>query len=187
VKKVFLSTRESVEKGDFSGLMELHGMSSGLKSLCTDLAAGGIEICRRAMGGHGYGGYSGLVQLNADYLSKPTVEGDNWMITQQVASYLSKTAKMVVSSPKTTAGNRTESNLRNFWNKQDGERPDMLDNDTATVEAFGHRVAYLVSPTYPNSLQDLTPERHSNYITTARFFTSPGMTFSLKCINSPTV
>lgn len=33
---------------------------------------------------------SGLVGLNADYLSKSTVEGYNWIITQQVAAYLIK-------------------------------------------------------------------------------------------------
>jgi acyl-CoA oxidase len=29
------------------------------------------------MGGHGFGGSSGRIQLNNDCLSKPTVEGDN--------------------------------------------------------------------------------------------------------------
>lgn len=145
MKDVFLSTRQNVEKGDFSGLVELHGMSSGLKSLCTDLAAGGIEICRRAMGGHGYGGYSGLVQLNADYLSKPTVEGDNWMSTQQVARHLIKTAKRVVSSPGATGGNRTEMNLRRFWNTRDKPPSDLLDDDAGIFQAFEHLPAYLVS------------------------------------------
>ena len=72
-------TRNNIESGDFSKLAELHSTSSGLKSLCTDLAANGIETCRRSMGGHGFGGGSGIIQLNNDYLSKPTVEGDNWM------------------------------------------------------------------------------------------------------------
>lgn len=87
---LYNKSRETIEKGDFGPLAELHSASSGLKSLCTTLAADGIETCRRAMGGHGFGGGSGLVGLNSDYLSKPTVEGDNWMITQQVAAYLIK-------------------------------------------------------------------------------------------------
>lgn len=87
---LYARTRQSIEKGDFSEIAELHAASSGLKSLCTTLAADGIETCRRAMGGHGFGGGSGLIGINADYLSKPTVEGDNWMITQQVAQHLIK-------------------------------------------------------------------------------------------------
>lgn len=64
---LYHKSRESIEKGDFGPLAELHSASSGLKSLCTMLAADGIETCRRAMGGHGFGGGSGLVQLNAEY------------------------------------------------------------------------------------------------------------------------
>ena len=62
-------SRETIERGDFGPLAELHSASSGLKSLCTMLAADGIETCRRAMGGHGFGGGSGLVGLNAEYAS----------------------------------------------------------------------------------------------------------------------
>ena len=90
MQALYSRTRADISKGDFSRLAELHSQSSGLKSLCTDYAANGIETCRRALGGHGFGGGSGLIQANADYLSKPTVEGDNWMITQQTASYLIK-------------------------------------------------------------------------------------------------
>jgi acyl-CoA oxidase len=90
MQSLYKRTRADISKGDFSRLAELHSQSSGLKSLCTDYAANGIEACRRALGGHGFGGGSGLIQLNNDYLSKPTVEGDNWMITQQTASYLIK-------------------------------------------------------------------------------------------------
>ncbi|KAF1921890.1 acyl-CoA dehydrogenase/oxidase C-terminal [Ampelomyces quisqualis] len=84
------TSRQTIENGDFGPLAELHSASSRLKSLCTILAADGIETCRRAMGGHGFSGGSGLVGLNSDYLSKPIFEGDNWMITQQVAAYLIK-------------------------------------------------------------------------------------------------
>jgi acyl-CoA oxidase len=146
MKEVFSSTRHGVEKGDFSGLVELHSMSSGLKSLCTDIAAAGIETCRRSMGGHGYGGYSGLVQLNADYLSKPTVEGDNWMITQQVSRYLIKLAKSIVRDPSKALETRTGSILRRYW-KMKGTTvvSDLLSDDKAMVDAFEHRAAYTVS------------------------------------------
>jgi acyl-CoA oxidase len=62
--KLYSRTRANIERGDFTKLAELHSTSSGLKSLCTMLAADGIETCRRAMGGHGFGGGSGLVEIN---------------------------------------------------------------------------------------------------------------------------
>jgi acyl-CoA oxidase len=64
--ELYHKSRQTIEKGDFGPLAELHSASSGLKSLCTMLAADGIETCRRAMGGHGFGGGSGLVGLNAE-------------------------------------------------------------------------------------------------------------------------
>jgi acyl-CoA oxidase len=64
IYKLYSQTRNQIEKGDFSSLAEMHGVSSGLKSICTRYAADGIEICRRSMGGHGFGGGSGLVGIN---------------------------------------------------------------------------------------------------------------------------
>ena len=61
-------------ESDNAQIAELHSTSAGLKSMATDLSANGIEICRRAMGGHGFG-QSGLVQINADWLSKTDRRG----------------------------------------------------------------------------------------------------------------
>lgn len=140
--KLYFRTRENIEKkGDFSALAELHSTSSGLKSLCTTLAADGIEISRRAMGGHGFGGGSGIIPLNADYLSKPTVEGDNWMITQQTASYLIK--KMGDAVEKQDASNPV---FKRYLDKRTQANADpVLRDDNAIVEAFQHRAANLVS------------------------------------------
>jgi acyl-CoA oxidase len=67
----------SRKRGDFAALPELHALSSGLKSLCTDIAAAGIEACRRTCGGHGYSMLSGLPTLFASYVQNVTWEGDN--------------------------------------------------------------------------------------------------------------
>lgn len=142
-------TRQNIEKGDFSALAELHSTSSGLKSLCTTLAADGIETCRRAMGGQGFGGGSGLVQLNADYLSKPTVEGDNWMITQQVASYLIKKMTIAVKNPGAKTTDFTEELFGKYLVTRQSHKPlhifngDSID-DEAIVEAFWWRAADMV-------------------------------------------
>lgn len=92
--RVYDRSRSGIDRGNLSGL--------------ADLAANGIEVCRRAMGGHGVGGASCLVAMNAHHLSKPTVERDNWMISQQMSRALLKKTKMIVSEPDLILANRTE-------------------------------------------------------------------------------
>lgn len=153
---LYSKTRKNIEKGDFSEIAELHSTSSGLKSLCTMLAADGIETCRRAMGGHGFGGGSGLVQINADYLSKPTVEGDNWMITQQVAAYLIKKMSTAVQKPGDASADPTTKLFKRYLGTRERIQPkdvlrgDEID-DLAITEAFQWRAAELAS-TLPVSM-----------------------------------
>jgi acyl-CoA oxidase len=146
--ELYRKSRQTIEKGDFGPLAELHSASSGLKSLCTMLAADGIETCRRAMGGHGFGGGSGLVGLNSDYLSKPTVEGDNWMITQQVAAYLIKKMTDAIKDPNAAPKDPTDE-LFQYYLKNRGHRiPQTVVkggkfDDQAIVEIFQWRAADL--------------------------------------------
>lgn len=69
-------------------LADLHATSCGLKALASTTAAEGLEVCRRACGGHGYSNFSGIGSWYADYLPTTTWEGDNYMLTQQVARYV---------------------------------------------------------------------------------------------------
>lgn len=147
---LYESTRAEISKGDFSKLATLHAQSSGLKSLCTELAANGIETCRRSMGGHGFGGGSGLIQLNNDYLSKPTVEGDNWMITQQTASYLIKRMAAAVTSNGKPQDD-VEASCREFLAEKPGHKPTDLrifDDNKHVVLAFYRRSRDLTHRAY---------------------------------------
>ena len=145
MQALYERTRADISKGDFSRLAELHSQSSGLKSLCTDYAANGIETCRRAVGGHGFGGGSGLIQLNADYLSKPTVEGDNWMITQQTASYLIKR----MAAAETQRGepqDEVERSCREYLTERGSCSSNdfkVLKSDVDIIYAFRRRSRYL--------------------------------------------
>ena len=135
--------------GDRAQLAELHSTSAGLKSLATELAANGVETCRRAMGGHGYGGGTGLIQLNADYLSKPTVEGDNWMITQQVARYLIKKVGDVMAAPDQKSASATEQKLREYHHGLSHQRAlEDLDSAAGLRKAFEQRVCWLAFKAY---------------------------------------
>jgi acyl-CoA oxidase len=139
--RLYETTRSEINKGDFSRLAVLHAQSSGLKSLCTELAANSIETCRRAMGGHGFGGPSGFIQLNNDYLSKPTVEGDNWMITQQTASYLIKRMQSAAVG-KGQPQDEIEKQFRQYLKDRSSHKPSQLrifGRDEDIVEAFRRR------------------------------------------------
>jgi acyl-CoA oxidase len=134
---------------DNAQLAELHTTSAGLKSLATDLAANSVETCRRAMGGHGFGGGTGLIQLNNDYLSKPTVEGDNWMITQQVARFLIKKVKELSSASDGTANSQTEKNLKAYLaQKNSPPKISALDDGGEIVQAFRWRASWLAFKAY---------------------------------------
>ncbi|KAI7482795.1 acyl-CoA oxidase [Hortaea werneckii] len=150
MQTLYESTRAKIDQGDFSKLAVLHAQSSGLKSLCTELAANSIETCRRALGGHGFGGGSGLIQLNNDYLSKPTVEGDNWMITQQTASYLIKRMAAAVAA-KGESQDEVEAACREWLRAGGGGRKSPLrifDDDKQIVEAFSRRSRFLTHQAY---------------------------------------
>jgi acyl-CoA oxidase len=68
----------------------IHVSSSGMKALCSRITSDGIEVCRRACGGHGYLQASGLPELLGGYLQNVTVEGENFMIAQQTTRGLLK-------------------------------------------------------------------------------------------------
>ncbi|RMD39579.1 hypothetical protein DV735_g5540, partial [Chaetothyriales sp. CBS 134920] len=150
--QLYYGTRAEIENsGDFSRLAEMHAASSGLKSRCTMLAADGIETCRRAMGGHGFGGGSGMIALNNEYLSKPTVEGDNWMITQQTARYLIKRMQAVVEKPNQASSESVDEQFKQYLSSLNSTTPpslDILSDDEALVKAFRHRASYLAYNAY---------------------------------------
>lgn len=58
-------------------LADLHATSCGLKSLASTVAVDGLEVCRRACGGHGYSNFAGIGPWYSDYLPTVTWEGDS--------------------------------------------------------------------------------------------------------------
>lgn len=143
---------------DNAQLKELHSTSAGLKGLATDLSANGIEICRRAMGGHGFGGATGLISINNDWLSKPTVEGDNWMITQQVARHLVATVGSITDKGRKPENSWTESCLRCFSDvKGQSLESEIFQDDRAIVRAFESRMCFLAWEAYKARIVNKQP------------------------------
>lgn len=123
-------------------MADLHGTSCALKALASTIAVEGLEVCRRACGGHGYSSFSGIGSYYADYLPNVTFEGDNYMLTQEVSKYLLKSARAVVSGK--AADNDTTRFLGAYLKRQDvGAAFDVLGSDQELVDAFAWRVAYL--------------------------------------------
>ncbi|KAH8892814.1 acyl-CoA oxidase [Thozetella sp. PMI_491] len=128
-------------------LADLHSTSCALKAYASTLAGEGLEVCRRACGGHGYSSFSGIGSWYADYLPTLTWEGDNYMLTQQVARYLLKSARAVLLGPSmepSETDNDTMRILKAFRRRQDmGAAFDVLSSDQDIVDAFAWRVAFL--------------------------------------------
>jgi len=132
-------------------LADLHSTSCALKAHASTTAGEGLEVCRRACGGHGYSSFAGLASWYADYLPTLTWEGDNYMLTQQVSRYLLKTARAVNKNFKNTGNfnavngdNDTTAILKTYKRRQDiGAAFDVLGNDEDLVAAYAWRVAYL--------------------------------------------
>jgi acyl-CoA oxidase len=160
--KLYWGTRQQIDIGDTSRLAEMHAASSGLKSLCTTLAADGIETCRRAMGGHGFGGGSGLIHLNNEYLSRPTVEGDNWMITQQTASYLIKRMRRAVEKPNLKPTDSVDVQFQEYMSSIESSMKNSTISDAirdpfALVGAFRQRVSFLAYQAYQARVVEKKP------------------------------
>ena len=132
-------------------LADLHSTSCALKAYASTVAGEGLEVCRRACGGHGYSSFSGIGSWYADYLPTLTWEGDNYMLTQQVSRYLLKSARAVLTTAKKSGNfnavkgdNDTTRILKEFRRRQDiGAAFDVLGSDEELVDAFAWRTAYL--------------------------------------------
>ncbi|EDV23302.1 uncharacterized protein TRIADDRAFT_64114 [Trichoplax adhaerens] len=89
----FNKIHSEISSGQLDALSELHGISSGLKAYTTDTATAGIEVCRRACGGHGYSNACGIQHIYANVLPCVTLEGENTVMYLQAASKVISTIK----------------------------------------------------------------------------------------------
>ncbi|MBW0520497.1 hypothetical protein O181_060212 [Austropuccinia psidii MF-1] len=149
--RLYDESQRNMSQGDFSLLADVHASSSGLKSICTIMAAQAIEECRRACGGHGFSQASGLGALYADYLPTVTWEGDSYMITQQTGRYLFKTMRTLYQdrNAKLSPANVTGEYILRYLDNPQAKSNVGFSGDFHDVQgfvfAFGHRAAYLIA------------------------------------------
>ncbi|RCH97894.1 acyl-coenzyme A oxidase [Rhizopus stolonifer] len=98
----FTQLLEQLETNDTTLLPEIHVTSCALKSWGTRCSTDGMEECRKSMGGHGYSVFSGISGLFATSVPSNTYEGDNYVLSQQVARFLLKQLQLVAKGKPVT-------------------------------------------------------------------------------------
>lgn len=94
------SMMAALAKGDVSQLAEVHALSTALKAKSSWDCVAGMEEARKAMGGHGYSHLGGVAAIFAQQTPGQTFEGDNYVISQQIARALIKTVALLKQHPK---------------------------------------------------------------------------------------
>jgi alkylation response protein AidB-like acyl-CoA dehydrogenase len=100
VKEQYRTLLTELEQENFERLDSLHHLTSGFKSLFTQLAHDNILTARQSIGGAGYTAWSGI--NNAYDLSSPTVtfEGDNTVMGIQSANYIKRLLEQLKKGEK---------------------------------------------------------------------------------------
>ncbi|KAJ7648113.1 hypothetical protein FB45DRAFT_823261 [Roridomyces roridus] len=78
------------ERDDHSELAPVHALLAGMKAYSTQVTADGAEDARKCCGGHGYLAMSGFGQLVPTATAIATLEGENFVMYQQLARFLVK-------------------------------------------------------------------------------------------------
>ena len=90
--------QNKITEGDRSAaeeLPELHATCSGLKSFATTRGHAAIEECRKACGGQGFLRSSGIADLTCSFAEPVTVEGEQVILSLQVARFLIKSVRQL--------------------------------------------------------------------------------------------
>merc|ERR1719273_1507589 len=101
--------QSAIMKGDESAadeLPELHATCAGLKVISTVWAHANIEECRKACGGQGFLLSSGIAESSRSFAEPVTVEGEQVILSLQVARFLIKSVR-AVKSGRAVAGSVT--------------------------------------------------------------------------------
>ncbi|QDS71761.1 hypothetical protein FKW77_009113 [Venturia effusa] len=155
-----------VLKGDQSRAQNVHVACAGYKSWSTMLAADGTEDCRKLCGGHGYLAMSGLGEISASTIAGQTLEGENFVLWQQVYRFLLKRVRGL------EAGQKQGSDLS--YLAEDFERYHVpvpsFDRSSATAEQIieGMTHSTVAEPTSVSSA------KQESYVSIPDAFADPG-------------
>jgi len=146
MKNLYFRLQEDLNNNQFDLLGEAHAVSSGLKAVTTLLSSQGIEECRKACGGHGYLLNSGIGELFTFSVANNTLEGENYLIIQQLSRFLIKSFKEAQEAGKNLTGNFKYLGLaaQGGFQPISLSQPSDLLNSINQRAAFSNRAGYLV-------------------------------------------
>ncbi|XP_053576927.1 peroxisomal acyl-coenzyme A oxidase 2 [Bombina bombina] len=90
VSKVYEQVYQEIKANNFESLPELHALAAGVKAFATEICSNGVEVCRKACGGHGYSLFSGIPTLYTKVVASCTYEGENTVLHLQASRFLIK-------------------------------------------------------------------------------------------------
>lgn len=137
VHEIFNKAYTEIKGGKFDLLPELHALASGIKVLASDYCSAGVEVCRRACGGHGYSLLSGLPSIYTKLVASCTYEGENTVLLLQTARFLIKCLE-IAQNGQPLPSSVAYLSSKTFGKCQAQEKRDFLNPDVYT-EAYRHR------------------------------------------------
>ncbi|XP_070792936.1 peroxisomal acyl-coenzyme A oxidase 2 isoform X1 [Pituophis catenifer annectens] len=137
LQDTFQKCYNQTKEGKFDLLPELHALAAGIKVITTDYCTAGVEVCRRACGGHGYSLLSGLPSIYTKVVPSCTYEGENTVLLLQTARFLIKCYGMAQMGQPLPSSVAYFSSV-NFGKCQAQEKMDFLNPDIYT-DAYKHR------------------------------------------------
>ena len=90
INELYAQCQEEFADGNFTNLDMLHHLTSGVKSLATEMCYNGLDEMRQACGGAGFLLSSGIADWWSDIAPYPTFEGTNPVMAQQAVRLLFK-------------------------------------------------------------------------------------------------
>ncbi|XP_068109852.1 peroxisomal acyl-coenzyme A oxidase 2 [Hyperolius riggenbachi] len=90
VSDLYSEVYKEIRVENFNSLPELHTFAAGLKAFATEICSNGVEVCRKACGGHGFSLYCGIPTLYTKVVASCTYEGENTVLHLQAARFLIK-------------------------------------------------------------------------------------------------
>ncbi|XP_065365650.1 probable peroxisomal acyl-coenzyme A oxidase 1 [Calliphora vicina] len=112
---LYRTVHKELDQGIKRNLPELHALSCCLKAVCSHEAANGVEILRKACGGHGYLNSANFVSIYGAAAAACTYEGENTVLLLQTAKFLVKYFEQGIKRkylPKSVVYLRTSSQVK---------------------------------------------------------------------------
>ncbi|XP_053151016.1 peroxisomal acyl-coenzyme A oxidase 2 isoform X2 [Hemicordylus capensis] len=137
MQDIFNKAYTEINGGKFDLLPELHALASGIKVIASEYSSAGVEVCRKACGGHGYSLLSGLPSIYTKLVASCTYEGENTVLLLQTARFLLKCLGMAKNGQPLPSSVAYLSS-KGFGKCQAQEKRDFL-NPNVYTDAYRHR------------------------------------------------